>query len=337
MNLIITDYCNRACPYCFAKGKVDLGEEPKNRASKFISLENVKKYVDFQKRGGNPILKLLGGEPSTHPQLAEIIDYGIENDLEITMFTNGLWNENVCEYVQNSEYPKLRFVFNVNEPKRQKEKENEMQAKSLKTAGSRACLGFNIYRKDFDLTFTQDLINQYGLLREIRLGLACPIVGENNSFLQNEALKDTAKNLVQQLDVLEKDDILGSLDCGFPLCIFDEHDLGRLTISLKKGFESICNSIIDVDPDLRAWPCFPLSKILNVNLLDFDNPKALYEYYDKTLRPLKNIGSIDECFDCKFKRREQCNAGGYCRVIRSIEKSGDQRILDRLNQTSVKN
>ena len=68
MNLIITDWCNRACPYCFAREKVGLlGSDAPTR---FLSLPDLEFYLEFLVRSGLRELKLLGGEPTLHPQLS---------------------------------------------------------------------------------------------------------------------------------------------------------------------------------------------------------------------------------------------------------------------------
>ena len=43
--------------------------------------------------------------------------------------------------------------------------------------------GFNIYRTDFDLAFLFQWINTFGLRRNIRLGMAHPILGRSNAFI----------------------------------------------------------------------------------------------------------------------------------------------------------
>ena len=228
MNLIITNVCNRNCPYCFAKS-----EETGN---KFISLENVEYYINFLKKSNIRDLKILGGEPTLHPELPEIIRLGRKNGFSIGVFTNGLWPGPIQEYFRKNKDDKVVFLFNVNEPSKQKPMENSRQLQSLKIAGRQATLGFNIYHEDFNLLFVEELIISLSLKRKVRLGLASPIVKAKNAYLENSALKRVGKRLVQQLCELEKKDILGSLDCGFPLCMFDESDLGSLSLTLQSGF-----------------------------------------------------------------------------------------------------
>jgi len=332
MNLIITNLCNRSCPYCFARQKVYLSKE-KNIADQtqdHISISNVEIYLDFLENDLIKELKLLGGEPTLHPKLPEIIERGLRRNMKPIIFSNGLWPEAIKEYFSRKHDQEISFVINVNEPHLQSNKENNHQRECLKIAGNRAMLSFNIYRENFDLLFTIHLIESLGLKREIRIGLANPIIRTKNSYIRSSALKKVGKRLVTKLKELEKYDILGSLDCGFPLCMFNEKDLGSLTLTTRQGFASMCGSVIDVGPDLNLWHCFPLSGILNRNLRDFKNKEEIDKcYYDK-FKSIRNIGSMNECINCKYLKRGQCTGGCLGRTIRSIESSGDPRLVEKI-------
>ncbi len=335
MNLIITDTCNRACPYCFARDKVVLKGERSSAASKAISLEAVSFYLDFLKRSQLREFKILGGEPTLHPEFCDIVDAGLDHDskFNVVIFTNGLWPDKVKAYFSDSRTSAVKFVVNVNEPGVQKDWEIDLQRETLAIAGGRASIGFNIFHKEFDLLFTADLIAKFGLKREMRIGLASPIVGADNDFLSEESLPQIGKRLIGQLRQLEKKDILCGFDCGFPLCMFSEEDLGTLALC-SRGFTSNCEVIIDVGPDLTAWPCFPLGSLFNVKLADFSDARALRNYYHKKLAPIRNFGSMANCLSCKYLKRKQCSGGCMARTLVQWQQSGDKNIVGKLNALS---
>jgi organic radical activating enzyme len=334
VNLIVTNYCNRSCPYCFAKNKVKTADGRDNSAQKFISLRNVDLYLDFLEQSSIEVFKILGGEPSLHPHLPEIISSGLSRGLKVQIFTNGLWPKPLQEYIESDDQSDISFIFNVNEPSLQQDWETLLQHKCLRIAGKRACISFNIYRDNFDFLFAADLIDDFSLRREVRIGIANPIIGCETAYLGDSLLKKAGKRLVRQLIDMEKRDILGSLDCGFTFCMFDENDLGTLALTTTQGFSSICGSIIDVGPDLTAWPCFPLSEILNVNLLDFQNHKKLAEFYSMKTSVLRSFGSTNDCISCKYLKRHQCTGGCFARVVKSWQESGDPRILNKMEISS---
>ena len=330
MNLIITDVCNRNCPYCFAEPKMNHSQQ-KNQTQKknrHITIKNYSVYLDFLKKSKDNKLKLLGGEPTLHPKFTELVNIGLERNFEITIFTNGMWSSQVLNYFRKGIDPKVGFVFNLNEPGQRTKNEDTLQSKSLEIVGNHGKSGFNIYRKDFDLLFLGDIIEKYALKKSIRLGLACPITSTRNKYIKNEDLKIAGTRLVEQLRQLEKRNILGTFDCGFPLCMFSENELGSIALTTE-GFISLCSPIIDVSMDLSAWPCFPLSEILNVRLLDFKSKDELRKYYREKFKPLRQFGSQEECLGCKYLERIQCSGGCLARGLAEWAKN-DSAIFEKL-------
>jgi hypothetical protein len=198
--------------------------------------------------------------------------------------------------------------------------------------GERARLSFNIFRESFDLRFVVDLIERTGIGSYVRLGLACPIVGVDNSYVPTAAMPSLGRQLVEQFRYLEANDVLVTFDCGFPFCMFEEQDLGLLTLVSKRGFESACGSIIDVGPDLSAWPCFPLSSVINVDLHEFENSRELGAFFSRLLAPFRRLGTTDECLSCRLFLRQQCCGGCAARTIRGIEESSDPQVADKLRR-----
>lgn len=323
MNFIITSTCNRSCPYCFAKNK--LSSENKTE-TEHVSLENVQHYYDFLEKNNDKSLRILGGEPTQHPQFIEIIDMALERKFNINIFTNGIWNNNITDYFRTSKTKNINFLFNINEPGKQPEKELIAIKNSLSVAKNRARCGYNIYSKEFDITFLADFIDKYSLKREIRLGLTSPIVGTKNHYITDDTLKEVGTRLVNQLEQLERKNIIGILDCGFILCMFSEQELGKLTISTKK-FNSVCDVTLDIGTDLSVWPCFPLSNMNNAKLTDFDNYYQINNFFEKRLLPFRKFGMFDQCLTCKFKERGQCSGGCVARTIKNWQETSDKELL----------
>jgi MoaA/NifB/PqqE/SkfB family radical SAM enzyme len=341
MNLIITDVCNRNCPYCFAEFKLNRETRgaqgvPSSKKDRYISMENYLVYLDFLEKSSAGKVKFLGGEPTLHPRFTQLVDIGLERGFEVTIFTNGLWNDAVLEYFKGTASPldrdihsRVNFVFNLNQPQRQTEKENRLQERSLEIVGEHAKCGFNIYRTDFDLLFLGDIIEKYSLQKFIRMGLACPIANTPNEYIKTEDLKAAGTRLAGQLCQLEKRDILGTFDCGFSLCMFSEEELGSITLSTG-GFKSLCSPIIDVGADLTAWPCFPLSSMFNVKLTDFKSGKELEEFYNEKFKHFRQFGSQDDCLGCKYLQRAQCAGGCLARGLVQWAKS-DTAFFEKLD------
>jgi len=81
--IAITDYCPLKCPYCYASAS------PEN--SKLYPKEKLLELAKFFDRWGLLGVALGGGEPFTHPDLAEIVkSIWTETGLDLSITTNGI-------------------------------------------------------------------------------------------------------------------------------------------------------------------------------------------------------------------------------------------------------
>ena len=73
-NILITNYCNRECSYCFAKDKVNKQNVNGVNRNRNLTLENVDLIINFLKQSNHSVFSILGGEPTLHPQFTQIVD-----------------------------------------------------------------------------------------------------------------------------------------------------------------------------------------------------------------------------------------------------------------------
>ena len=79
----ITDHCNLECPICIVN----------NQYSNHVSLEDFRRIVDqmVANEGRLESLALSGGEPTSHPQILEILDIATRDEIgRVVVITNGL-------------------------------------------------------------------------------------------------------------------------------------------------------------------------------------------------------------------------------------------------------
>ncbi len=93
VNIIITHKCNLMCKHCYMNaGNKDFEDEKEifKRFKEVINKLNVKQIM------------LTGGECTISPIFYKILDYCKDNNIEVTLFTNGLiFNRKILEYVDN--------------------------------------------------------------------------------------------------------------------------------------------------------------------------------------------------------------------------------------------
>ena len=105
MNLILTKKCNKGCPYCFAhQSRV---EEPNCE----MSLDQV---ISIVENYDSSSIKLLGGEPTCHPQFMEIVNSILERGKSVTIISNFLFDNKIKNFIirKISQGADLHFLVN---------------------------------------------------------------------------------------------------------------------------------------------------------------------------------------------------------------------------------
>ena len=107
-NIMLTDSCNLHCPYCFANEFV-------NHSANEISIENLKKSMDFIATARDERLGLIGGEPTLHSKFKEILQMIIADNRfsNVILYTNGV---KLDEFINELAHPKFHILWNCNNP-----------------------------------------------------------------------------------------------------------------------------------------------------------------------------------------------------------------------------
>lgn len=274
--------------------------------------------LDMYERSRVPVLSVLGGEPTLHPDIVPMMDYALKRGFDFRMFTSGIMalqtRERIFEVVQAHESGKrkITFIVNVNHPSDTPLPHQKAQSDFLELAGPRASISFNIFRLNFDLDFAFDLVSRHDLMPTIRLGLTHPIAEarEGNAFIGPLDYPTVAVRLERYFPKFATNRVIPGFDCGFPVCMFTDAQLGML-LKLQGTFHWTCGPIVDIGPDLEVWPCFPLSHIRGKSLYDFDSIEAVQRYFLEEVRKRRqgNTGIFVECDECDHRLRGLCNGG----------------------------
>ncbi len=315
MNLMLTSYCNRRCPYCFAKSKLT---HEKNQANSYLSLENLRIAMDFLKRSKIPHMGLIGGEPTLHPRFTQIVDMLLKEKFNLTIFSNAVFSEGVAKFLQKR--LKLQWVMlaNINHPETYSSEEWKKVKRGLQLLKFKITLGFNASRANFCGDFLPVLVNKYKLNRVIRLGIANPIVGEENEHISFQNHPRISAAIVRFVETCEKQNVRVNFDCGFTMCSFSDLQLGRLA-RCGSQFSFRCAETIDANCDLSLWRCFPTANLFNRRLTDFKDMKEIINFYAGKFDAFRRIGSMQKCRDCKYRLRRQCGGGCLAHIIRTFK------------------
>jgi hypothetical protein len=318
-NILLTERCVRACPYCFAKKQMsDLSGKDQ------ISWEDFIHIADLFTASGERHLSLLGGEPTLHPDFVDFVLYLHARGINVSVFTSGIMSdarlEEASAALKGIEVPRLSFICNLNDPASSTEAETRRIEAFLQAFGPQTSLSFNIYRTDFEMGFLFDAIERFGLRKHVRLGLASPIPGESNLHIGTEQIGDVVERLFAFLPLFESHNVSPGFDCGFPLCAFTDERLGRLS-RIQKGegvsIRFVCNPAIDIGADMSVWSCFPLARYKRRSVYEFDSAAAVHAHY-KAMHVearSKRGGIYPACGECVHRANGHCAGGCLAHVI----------------------
>ena len=309
-NILLTQQCVRSCPYCFAK-KHMADSVPDD----ILTWDNLIYIADLMEHSNEMGVSLLGGEPTLHPHFVDFVLYLLERRFHVNVFTSGILGEkmfNECErFLGNVSPDRLSFVCNVNNPDKSSFSELENVRRFLKTFGHLSTPGFNIYKHDFNIDFILQYVNEFGLKRHLRVGLAHPIPGQHNIYVPIDKMKLMAERIISYLPVLERLKIKAGFDCGFPLCIFTEEQVGKLFKHNNGRLSFGCGPAIDIGPDMTVWGCFPLSNTHKRSIYEFDSMHDIRNYYRDIHHKVRTevSGIFGDCDDCVYREEELCMGG----------------------------
>lgn len=311
-NVLLTLHCVRSCPYCFAEKQMS-----ESSPDDLMSWENLIYLADFFQAAGERGFRILGGEPSLHPCFNDMILYLLERNFDISVFTSGVMADRVLDEAaslfNHLPFERLSFVCNLNDPVKTRTPLAELEniKRFLNIFGGRTVPGFTIYRTDFELEFLFHYINEFGMQRNIRLGLAHPIVGRKNLFIPLQDLDAVIDRLFSYIPMFERLRIKPGLDCGFPMCRFKDDQLAWLFRFTGGKYTFGCGPAVDIGPDLTVWPCFPLSSFQKRSIFEFNTLKEIYDFYSDIHEKIKvEAGGIFlECDRCMFREERLCQGG----------------------------
>jgi radical SAM protein with 4Fe4S-binding SPASM domain len=316
-NLLITNRCNRKCSFCFAQKRLSRGSPTAEAVH--MSRQDIQSIIEFLKRSGDRQLRLLGGEPTLHPEFTDIVTEGIAEDFHVHVFSNGMMPQETADFLSQFSSDQLSLLCNVSPQARDSQKQIKQLEYTLERLGPKLALGITLTAPEFEIDPLVRMIKRFKLRNHIRIGLAEPIVGADNDFLPLTLYRETGRMVAQLAQECFKENILIGLDCGFTLCMSNDEEIGLLT-KQSEGFKTVCQPIIDIGPNMDIWHCFPLSEVLNTRMDFFRNRRELVEYYKNVTHPYRGIGTIPECRTCRHLHLGLCTGGCLAHTINSFNR-----------------
>ncbi|MEJ2041287.1 MAG: radical SAM protein, partial [Desulfosarcinaceae bacterium] len=132
----VTYRCQLRCDYCFAR-------ELQDEYADDMSRENFQRLLGWMRGRGLASAGFIGGEPTLHPLLPDMIEATAEAGILPVLFTNALFSEDLAHQLSRSV---SNFVVNYNDPAfytRRQQKRRDAALSRLFQAGARITFSKN--------------------------------------------------------------------------------------------------------------------------------------------------------------------------------------------------
>lgn len=319
MNLYLTHKCNRKCPFCFAK---EVALKTDINYNEILSIEEIKRLLDRFKEIEISIknIGLLGGEPFLYPHLEELLSLLSEKGITAKIFTSATnaMPSVLKDMSIKQATGKMNFVVNVGERNTYSEKQFYNLETFLHHFAPLSSLSFTIFDLSTSPTYLFNLIDEYQLNRNIRTGIALPILKGGNQYITLNSYQKAGTYFVSVAEQAAERSITLSMDCGFIACMFTKQQIGRL-LRLGTEVHFSCGTAMDIGPKLQAWNCFPLFQLGQIDAMQAKDLNDLENILKtSTTRYLgTSNGILKECAQCSLMKRKLCDGG--CLSFKSIK------------------
>ena len=300
-NILLTEKCNQSCNYCFAKQKMRRAEKEE------MSLEDVRKIIYFLKKNSQEEIRLMGGEPTLHPQFKEIVDFILSQGLKIRLFTNGLFSPELTDWL-NKKGIFIKYMINLTTPaflletsERKRLIENNLKILKKNAEIIAAITIDNLDFKDEPIINFLKKIE----IKFVRLGIANVPIDSN--WLKWEQYKDFGLIVTSFINKLRKISVTKiNFNCGFTPCMFTQKqiiDFQEAGIKINGWGCDGKKGAFDVSTDLSIFPCFILENFKAKNLFDFKNLKTAKKFLENLVNySIFNLSLfvLEHCKNCSY-------------------------------------
>ena len=300
-NLMITTACNFTCKYCF--GRDMIGPDHKKQNMQWDDLISILNWIEAGKIPHLDI-HLMGGEPTLHPQIGDIIGEVLARGKQLVIFSNAATPIDQSIYATSMEKG-ISWVVNANEPETYQGNQLETLNRNLSLLKHAAHLTINICGKETQYEYIFDLIEKNDLKRHIKIGVSLPTMDKNNVYVTFDNFEEVSQHVVELTCKAQENGISVEFECGVPFCLF--------TSEQKKHFTDVnishCGSRLDITPWGNIINCLPLANFATVHYTQFANYKLARDWFRDATIPYRTIGVEDQCFGCANIENGNC---GVC-------------------------
>ncbi len=294
VNLFVTYRCNLACPYCFARDMRD--EYPAD-----MGMESFERVLQWMRSVKLAAAAFIGGEPTLHPRLPDMLEATVDAGIAPVLFTNGLFDPDLAPALATRV---ANFVVNYNDPRICTSGQIDLlhaNLAHLRDLGAGLTFSKNFSPRHLDYEYLLEGAQRFGV-RAIRYDVSRPGPDAANEHFSLSESRRIMSHIVAFVRRCEALDIRTGLDCCIRLCDLSREDrLFLERVSMK--FTGICHPSVDIHPDLSASYCLPMRHVCVPDVTAFASTDALMRHFADAVRPIRFKAMTDDCHACPdFKR-----------------------------------
>lgn len=291
----------------------------RNSHERFMSPELFDASLDYLERSGIGEARLLGGEPTLHPQFAALVDSALKRGLRLLIFTGGVIPERALDKLASLPESSVRLLMNVALPGSGAEYVSARQHEVYTRLGQRVVLGVTIESPAVSLESLLELIDRFGLAHTVRLGLAHPTLGGDNEYLHARYYAEVGRRVADFAFRARHAGVAIEFDCGWVPCMFPPGTMEELGFSYEQvGLR--CNPILDVLADGQVISCYPLSSHHREPLLPDRDAGWFRDRFLARQRTDRTFTLFRECETCDWRARGQCTGGCLSGSLRRLRR-----------------
>lgn len=320
--LTINRICNLRCSWCYAQEVID--------DSQNMCYDLAKILIDILQQAGVGKIYFIGGEPTLHPELFNMLAYAKENGFESVVVTNGiaLSRTDFCEQVHAVQYENLHFGISLKGISATEYIENcgrdsfdlvVRGVRNCKLYGFKHSLSYVLTTSNIEnITSFATTFKTFNFDKNITFALCNDVVLQDGEILKNSEHPLKIEHVFEK-KYKELDSILNgrlTLHQSFPLCCCSADLIGKMEerhqIYTSCHVHTRSGVIFDTDGSLLL--CNHLARFnfgqFGKDFCDYISFKRFWDsdYAVEIHRKLTTMPST-KCKDCSIQ--EKCG-GGCC-------------------------
>jgi organic radical activating enzyme len=318
MNLSIINRCNLDCQHCF-QGSYKYGKEEKMDVD---TVKEIMKWYDSYEPIG-----ILGGEPTLHPNLIEIIKTITGRRVPVSLFTNLTNNVELTKKLLK--IVNMDFLININHEgiygdnfRKNISLIYNREVETLWRYNSAVFLSYTFldYRNDEDYLYRLIGEDDNNIIKGVRLSHNIPSWDENVPTQESLDISEDVLRVIENLH--QKNPKLNIFfDCPINQCIINPEVYEKIKdIIMAPNNLLVCEQpVADVYPNLSTSWCskFKNNKDMTVdNILDYRNYSS---FLNKMMR-MKFEYERNNSLACNYKECDNYKCKGLCPALNEVYK-----------------